>query len=51
MVSQLSLKTTFDCALKRALLANRFLLVSLFDDNSVQCIRQKRDVWSNDAVF
>jgi len=42
-----SLKTTLDCAKKRAVLARRFLLVSVFDPNALVCAGQNRDVWAN----
>ena len=50
-MSSLSLKTTFSSARNRAILANRFLLVSLFDLAEFKCVEQNRDVWAHPEIF
>lgn len=44
------MKTTYSSARNRAILANRFLLISLYDMAEFKCFEQNRDVWESPDI-
>ena len=44
------MKTTYSSARNRAILANRFLLISLYDMAEFKCFEQNRDVWGSPDI-
>ena len=44
------MKTTYSSARNRAILANRFLLISLYDSAEFKCFEQNRDVWGSPDI-